>query len=108
MPVYEYECREHGVFEALRPLAESRVAQRCPECGGVAPRVIFTAVALPAMSAAMRLAHRINENSRHAPKRSHVHGAGCGCAASTPKSNAARDQPAPRTFLRKRPWMISH
>ena len=34
MPIYEYECDEHGKFESLKPIHE-RHTEPCPECGAV-------------------------------------------------------------------------
>lgn len=37
MPVYEFTCKDHGVFEEMRSVkAFSRSAQ-CPECGSASP-----------------------------------------------------------------------
>ena len=32
MPVYEYECSEHGRFEIMQPISADTV-QPCPSCG---------------------------------------------------------------------------
>lgn len=32
MPVYEYKCEEHGVFEKIKKISE-RFSCECPECG---------------------------------------------------------------------------
>ena len=39
MPLYEYECPEHGRFEKLKPI-EERYDQPCPECGKVCSLLI--------------------------------------------------------------------
>lgn len=100
MPIYEYHCARCGVFTALRPMAEYREPQPCPDCGTAAPRTMITAPRLATLSAGMRKAHVTNEKSRHEPK----------TAAAAP-APARRSPDAPRaakSFPRRRPWMISH
>jgi putative FmdB family regulatory protein len=102
MPLYEYECSDHGVFEQLASMAERQAAQPCPCCERPASRVIATATAVAAMPAAARKAHALNERSRHQPRSSAQlrHGKGCSCCAPKP---LIRPSVAPR-----RPWMIGH
>lgn len=33
MPIYEYTCNAHGVFEHICPMAEKRSSEPCPSCG---------------------------------------------------------------------------
>jgi putative FmdB family regulatory protein len=108
MPVYEYECRRHGYFEAMRPMSESRDHQPCPQCSRASPRVILSAAAVPFMAPAARRAHSTNERAQHEPKSSahHVHGKHCGC--SNRKSNSASTAGGGKAFPARRPWMISH
>jgi len=41
MPIYEWRCGACGLtFEGLAALEERRSRRRCPECGGLAGRVI--------------------------------------------------------------------
>jgi putative FmdB family regulatory protein len=46
MPVYDYECAECGVFEAVRRIAERDEPADCPRCGVTAERVRVGAPAL--------------------------------------------------------------
>lgn len=67
MPLYEYECSTHGVFELTRSMQESRLDASCPLCASAAPRIL----SLPALSAldpAARIAHTRNERSQHEPR----------------------------------------
>lgn len=32
MPVYQYECKEHGSFEKIKKISDRHEAE-CPECG---------------------------------------------------------------------------
>ena len=32
MPMYRYECKEHGVFEELRKIDDREKDAKCPEC----------------------------------------------------------------------------
>ncbi len=109
MPLYEYECPEHGVFEALRPMAEYQSPQACPECAMQSSRVI-TPVALGLMPAIARVAHQRNERSAHEPQSSRTsrHGAGCSCCGGSKKRSNAVTTASGKAFPTKRPWMISH
>ncbi|MEL6208114.1 MAG: zinc ribbon domain-containing protein [Pseudomonadota bacterium] len=115
MPVYEYECAEHGFFEEMRPMSAFKDPCPCPACGADAPR----ATALPrlaVLSAGDRHAHATNERSRHEPKstredgaaKGHVHGPNCGCGSSAKNSKTLRRADGSKSFPSKRPWMISH
>lgn len=110
MPLYEYECPEHGAFEELHPLSECSMEQQCPECGGPARRAILSAVRISSMSPTLRAAHATNERSAHEPKTSkqHRHGPGCGCSQSIRKARTTRGADGSRMFPGRRPWMISH
>jgi len=109
MPMYEYECIKHGVFESLRPMSDCRLPQPCPCCGSEAPRVTITGVALAVMPAATRKAHGINETNRHAPKALSQarHGSGCSCCSGN-RSTQTGQVSAAKSFVDRRPWMISH
>jgi putative FmdB family regulatory protein len=67
MPLYEYECSEHGVFELIRGISEARQGAPCPECASEAPRIL-SAPAVSSLSRATRVAHERNERSRHEPR----------------------------------------
>ncbi|MEL6196813.1 MAG: zinc ribbon domain-containing protein [Pseudomonadota bacterium] len=110
MPLYEYDCAEHGRFEERRPMAEFDQPCACPACGTPAPR----ATALPRMavlSAGDRHAHATNERAQHEPKSTrshgHVHGPNCGCG-SAKKTGTMHRADGSKSFPAKRPWMISH
>lgn len=41
MPIYEYQCSDCGrVFEEWAKSAEAHKDEKCPDCGGVAPRIM--------------------------------------------------------------------
>jgi len=109
MPVYDYSCEACGPFTVLRPMAQFQDPHDCPDCGGACGRAFLTAPRIAGMDASLRAAHATNERSRHAPRRSGTHGAGCGCCApkGTGKTTAAAPAAA-KSFPNARPWMISH
>ena len=39
MPLYEYECPEHGRYQALRPMSGGETDD-CPKCGKVLQRLL--------------------------------------------------------------------
>lgn len=41
MPIYEYECPEHGRFEELRAL-DAGNREPCPDCGIMCKKVLST------------------------------------------------------------------
>jgi putative FmdB family regulatory protein len=109
MPVYDYECRDCGVFTALRPMSDCKASLACPTCGVDAVRTFHTAPAIAGMDAAKRAAVTVNERSAHEPRISGGrHGAGCSCCSRKGNDNAARPANAHKSFPKTRPWMISH
>lgn len=49
MPVYDYKCREHGLFNTLATMEDAAKPAECPTCKALSPRVIV----LPSHIAAM-------------------------------------------------------
>lgn len=110
MPVYEYACETHGIFETIRPMSECTAPCDCPECGAAAPRVMVSVPRLALMDSGRRQAHATNERSSHAPKSTRNHGPGCSCCSGGSKVNKGtlRRPDGSKSFPAKRPWMISH
>jgi putative FmdB family regulatory protein len=113
MPTYDYACPDCGGFDALRSFAQRDEPATCPDCGTPSPRVFAAMPRLACLSGDTRIAMEINERARYEPKSSNDyvrlrHPAGCGCC-SPGKSSATRSTPdGMKTFVNKRPWMISH
>lgn len=95
MPIYEYECPEHGVFERERAMAEARSPAPCPVCD-VAARRIISAPNLTALPRSAVLARDRNERSRHEPR--------------VVQREARRDTgpPRARSHAGPRPWVLEH
>lgn len=111
MPIYDYECRECGVFTALRPMSECREPLACPVCGEAAARVFLSMPAIAGMDLALRKAVATNERSAHEPRSSRLdHRAGCGCCSGAKRSGSktAITPNGAKSFPKARPWMISH
>jgi putative FmdB family regulatory protein len=108
MPVYEYECTDHGVFEALTPLARYAEPAPCPECDLASVRVISTPH-LASMARASYVAAERNERSRHEPRmvkkdrsgHDHKHGV-------NEKTRDPAGRPALRASHGSRPWALEH
>jgi len=101
MPLYEYECRKHGVFEQLGNIATRAAAQPCPDCRRAAPRVL-SAPQQPTLERSTRIAHERNERSQHEPR-----------MVTQRAPEVARDAPAKAPPMQRghtgaRPWMIGH
>jgi putative FmdB family regulatory protein len=67
MPIYEYECVEHGVFEDQRSIARSDEDGPCPVCEKHSPRIV-SAPNLGRMERSQVKAMDRNEKSRHEPR----------------------------------------
>jgi len=110
MPVYEYDCPFCGEFTELRAISERNNPADCPECGGLAARVI-SAPFLAVMQPVQRMAAARNERSRHEP----LVGAGRSCCdsgscAHKKKAKKPGEKPALQASTKKyrRPWMLGH
>ncbi len=97
MPLYEYECREHGDFELVRAMSESSAPAPCPWCQRESPRML-SAPALHKVSHATRVALDRNERSRHEPKILKRVAAANSAAPERPKLKSSHG----------RPWALEH
>ena len=116
MPVYDYKCRSHGIFNELATLMESQQPQPCPQCQSLSPRVICLPPEILNMPAPLKKAHATNEKARHEPEFSsaerrqsdHAHRAGCGCSDRKTGLKLMYTAQGEKMFPTMRPWMISH
>lgn len=116
MPVYDYKCKEHGVFNDLATLSESDKPCACPECGLPSARIIRLAPEIFKMAPEKKHAHETNERNQHEPthstsqrrKEDEQHAKGCGCEAKLSKSKLMYTAQGDKMFPSMRPWMISH
>lgn len=117
MPVYDYKCKDHGVFYELAPIADVDKPVLCPECGVACPRIIMIAPEILDMAPAARKAAMTNERSQHEPVFSTKerredddhHSKGCGCSThKVNKSKLMYTAQGDKMFPSMRPWMISH
>jgi putative FmdB family regulatory protein len=72
MPVYDYDCADCGVFEAVRRIAERDNATACTQCGAPAARV---AIAAPSVGGA----RSSSDGARDAGSYGMSHRGGCLC-----------------------------
>lgn len=96
MPIYEYECTEHGTFEVTRSVAEVREPALCPECD-VAGRRLLSAPHLACVSNSNRRARDINERSAHEPRQ-----------VSFPRAPVSDAPGRLRSSPSSRPWVLEH
>lgn len=96
MPLYEYDCSRHGVFETMHSMHDAQAPERCPSCGEQAPRVL-SAPRLARVSAHERKARDRNEKSRHEPRLSRK-------TNHPPKT----ERPALQASHHSRPWCLEH
>ena len=98
MPIYEFECADHGLFELSRPMAQMRDPAECPECGEHGKRLL-SAPNLATGSATGRRAAAVNERSQHEPR------------IVKREAPRATGEPAKRTVHSSHggyPWAIGH
>jgi putative FmdB family regulatory protein len=98
MPLYEYDCKKHGVFESMHSMQEAEQPERCPSCGVSSPRVL-SAPRLACVNRNERIARDRNEKSRHEPR-----------VSKQPKAavEAPGERPALRSSHTSRPWCLEH
>ena len=117
MPLYDYKCGEHGLFQALGMMAEAGSPSECPSCKALSPRVIVLSPELVGTDPARHLAEDRNEQARHEPiistadqrARDAEHRKACGCKKkSDGKHRLFYTADGKKMFPSMRPWMISH
>lgn len=117
MPVYDYKCREHGLFNTLATMEDSAKPVECPRCHVLSPRVIVLPPEIATMDPSKRAALDRNEKSRHEPVFSTAdrraedkdHSRACGCGSPKPgKAMLFYTADGKKMFPSMRPWMISH
>lgn len=118
MPLYDYKCAQHGVFQELVTMDAFDKPCACPQCGTLSPRVILLPPEILAMAKERRKAFETNEKARHEPVFSNreiraeahknIHAPGCGCHQQKKKSNLIYMADGSKVFPSMRPWMISH
>lgn len=123
MPLYDYKCSQHGVFQELATMADHDKPGQCPVCQQACGRVILLAPGLFGMNAKDTKARDRNEQASHQPVFSnadyrqeqaerkafaHKHGKRCGCDEKTGKSKLFFTADGKKMFPSMRPWMISH
>ncbi len=105
MPLYEYECTDHGVFDEIRPFAKSSDPAPCPTCGAESARVI-SVPRFRSLDGNTRTAMERNEKSAHQP---HVCTSGCSHGHSHKAPKTSQSQPAKLTnYTGPRPWVVEH
>lgn len=131
MPLYDYKCKEHGLFHELTTMADHEKPKPCPHCGTLCSRVIVIPPEVLLMSPEKRKAKQLNEEAQHQPKTVEEHREtqarvqalrkSCGCHSHSHGSKD-KDGVAPaelhqqvvymadgsKVFPSQRPWMISH
>jgi putative FmdB family regulatory protein len=68
MPIYEYQCDQHGVSEITQPLGTAPKSVTCLVCGSEAKRVFSVASVRSGSRDALLAAMDHAEKSRHEPE----------------------------------------
>lgn len=126
MPLYEYKCQQHGVFQELATMADHDKPCPCPQCGTSSGRVVTLPPHILTMLKETREAMERAEKAKDAPEvmtaaqyrereaeekarklHKHKHHGGCGCNSER-KSKLFYTADGSKMFPSMRPWMISH
>lgn len=116
MPVYDFKCSLHGVFNELATISDSDKPCACPICGALSARIIRLAPEILNMAPEKKYAYEVNEKNQHEPslstsarrKDDKQHAKGCGCERKLSKSSLIYTAQGEKMFPSMRPWMISH
>lgn len=108
MPIYEYNCKEHGIFETYRPVGLHAHPAPCSECGMLAPRA-YSLTQEHKMDPLKKKAIDRNIKNQFEP---HVCGSGCDHDHDDPYSHgpapSSRPKEAQQVYNGPRPWVIEH
>ena len=124
MPLYDYKCTQHGVFQELASMEHHDHPAKCPQCAQLSARVVMIPPHIAAMIKEKKEAMERNEKAQHEPdfmtsaqfherekekqeRATHGKHKGCGCAPKRP-SNLLWTADGNKMFPSMRPWMISH
>ena len=117
MPTYDYSCTTCGSFDSIRPMSLRNEMAECPECGGLSERIFAFGSNLARLDSDTRKAIEGNERAANSPMMSRDydtgysrmrHPSGCGCCKTGKKATTQTYANGNKSFLGKRPWMISH
>lgn len=134
MPLYDYKCREHGLFQELASMDKAGEPCQCPSCGDLSARVVIIPPQILAMAQERKKRFEINEKAQHEPivvnasnnlsilngnhLKSSRHPDKCNCGSTHPlqlKPTKGKLQQqlvylpdGSKIFPSQRPWMISH
>ncbi|MGY8690575.1 MAG: zinc ribbon domain-containing protein [Verrucomicrobiales bacterium] len=103
MPLYEYQCTNHGLFEDFVSLESRNEAVPCPDCGTLSSRVVSTP-RLRTLSPLSRMASERNERSRHEPRV----GGPAPCKGHKNAKPTADGRRMRQAYQGARPWVIEH
>ncbi|PHS63070.1 MAG: formamidase [Thalassobium sp.] len=126
MPLYDYKCPQHGVFQELATMEKHDQPTACPQCQTLSARIIMLPPHLAKMLKETKEAMERNEKAQHEPEfmtssqyhereqekreryqHKHKHHNGCGCDTKR-RSNLMYTADGNKMFPGMRPWMISH
>lgn len=92
MPVYDFNCSDHGIFSDWMSYDASRQGAPCPDCGGVCT-VLPSIPQISTMSSALRRAESRADASSSEPKvmkRGHLPTCGCNMCKKTAPPTSRR------------------
>jgi putative FmdB family regulatory protein len=97
MPLYEYRCKRHGVFERMTGMSESGRPAACPRCDKPAKRILSPVRGAQMAATEVRARDR-NERSAHEPK----------VVQAKKKPLMPGERPKLQSSHTSRPWALEH
>jgi putative FmdB family regulatory protein len=95
MPLYEYRCKRHGVFERMVGMDESAQPAACPRCNKSSKRILSPVRGAQMAASEVRARDR-NERSAHEPK------------VVQAKKRLPGERPKLQSSHSSRPWALEH
>lgn len=117
MPVYDYKCQTHGVFNELAKVEDYQKPMPCPSCNQLSPRVLCIPPELFKLDSHLHQAVERNEKACNAPlvstkdqrENDSLHRQACGCTGNKAhKRSVLFTAQGEKMFPSARPWMVSH
>lgn len=103
MVLFEYNCKEHGLFELMRPMGLRKHPAPCPDCGKLSARA-YSMPTVDRMDPTKKKAIERNIKSQFEP---HICDTGC-CGDHLHLPPSHRQKPKQESYNGPRSWVIEH
>jgi hypothetical protein len=104
MRLFEYNCKNHGLFELMRPLGLRKHPAPCPDCGKLSVRA-YSMPTVDRMDPIKKKAIERNIKSQFEP---HICDTTCGGGHNHLLPPSHRPKPKQESYNGPRSWVIEH